>query len=152
MSDPQQPPVPPAGAGAPAPGQPYGHPSHSPYPPAAQPSTGPWTPAPSGSGSLGRVAFIVALASLAVGLLVTLTFPLLIRALSYDASAIGLIGAVGNGLVLVIAIVALILGILAVRRPGQQILAGIALGIASAEIVGILVAWISNLLYSLSYL
>jgi len=158
MSEPQQPPAqpygtPPRDQGHPAPppenqysaqpqlGQPYGG---QPYP------GSPISPATSAGTPLGRLAFIVALGALGIALIVTIAYPVIIRTLA-DTSSIGAFGAIGNGLVLIVAIVALILGLMAVRRPAQQVLAGIAIGISAAQITGILVAWISNLFYALSY-
>ncbi|PCE15458.1 hypothetical protein AUC47_13420 [Microbacterium sp. SZ1] len=97
------------------------------------------------------MAFILALVSLAIGLLVALSLPIAIRTVDFSAPLYGALSAVGNGLVLIVAVVALILGILAVRRPGQQILAGIAIGIATSEVLGILVAWMANLVLTLTY-
>lgn len=134
MSDPQQ-----------QPAQPQGYPPQQ-YP---QPQY-PQSPAQSG-GSLGRVAFIVALVSLAIGLLVTLSFPLLARSVT-DYSLIGVVSAIGNAIVLIASVVALILGLMAVRRPGQQILAGIAIGIGASSIIGILVSWGANLAFTLLHL
>ncbi|MFJ4175587.1 hypothetical protein [Microbacterium sp. NPDC089696] len=108
--------------------------------------------APASGGALGRVAFVVALASLAVGLLVTLTFPLLVRSVGYSTTAIGAVTSIGNGLVFVISIAAIVLGLMAVRRPKQQIFAGIAIGIAGSEIIGLLVSWASNAVLALQYL
>lgn len=130
------------------PAQPYGTPpawGGQPHPPSV---TAPETP-PSGRAT-GRIAFILALAALAIGFLTMLSFPLVVR-LSYDASAIGVFSAIGNGLVLIIAVVALILGLIAVKRSGSHVLAGIAIGVAAAEILGIVVSWMSNLFYALSY-
>ncbi|WP_091227779.1 hypothetical protein [Microbacterium sp. 3J1] len=121
MSEPQQPPA-----------QPY---QGQPYP--GQPQPGPPQPGPP-------------LVALAISLVVTLAFPFIIRSL-YETVAIGAVGAVGNGLVLVVAVVALILGLLAVRRPGQQILAGIAIGISASAIAGIVLSWLSNLAFALIY-
>lgn len=163
MSEPQQPPAqpygtPPRDQGHPAPppenrysaqpqlGQPHGG---QPY--GGQPYPGsPTSPATSAGAPLGRLAFIVALGALGIALIVTIAYPVIIRTLA-DTSSIGAFGAIGNGLVLIVAIVALILGLMAVRRPAQQVLAGIAIGISAAQITGILVAWISNLFYALSY-
>lgn len=140
MSEPQHPPVPP-----------YAQPSGQPQPhaqgyPGQQPSYGP-PPRTTAGSSLGRVALIVALVSVALGLLQSLAFPFLVRTLDYSY-AIGAVASVWNGLVLVVAVVALILGIMAVRRPGQQVLAGVAIGIAATEIIGILVSYISNAFYA----
>ncbi|WP_449409170.1 hypothetical protein [Microbacterium maritypicum] len=103
-------------------------------------------------GAPGRIAFILALVSVAVSMLLALSFPLVARAFAYSATSIGSVTAVGNILVLIVAIVALVFSLMAVRRPGQQILAGIALGIAASEIVGIVFAWMSNLVFSLANL
>lgn len=138
------------GSGQPhgGPGQPYGQPTQpAAYPGASAPAA---APAPAG-GALGRVAFILALVSLAVGVLVALSLPVLIRGVEFSAPLYGAVSAVGNGLVLIVAIAALILGIVSVRRPGQHVLAGIAIGIAASEILGILVAWVSNLVLTLTY-
>lgn len=97
------------------------------------------------------MAFIVALVSLASGVLVALSLPILISAVDFSAALYGAFAAVGNGLVLIVAIAALILGIVAVRRPGRQLLAGIAIGIAASEILGILMSWVSNLALTLTY-
>ncbi|WP_144874994.1 hypothetical protein [Microbacterium sp. 1.5R] len=174
MSEPQQPPAHPQGTPpsphgqpAPQPGQPYSQPAQ-PYSQPAQPYAQPGqlysqpgqgypgasasAPSPSSSGgALGRVAFIVAIASLAIGLLIALSTPILIRAASFTASSYGLILGVSNFGVLIVAAVALVLGVVALRRPGQRILAGIAIGIAASEVLGILVAWLSNLVLTLTY-
>ncbi|WP_230109540.1 hypothetical protein [Microbacterium foliorum] len=164
-------PQPPAGpthpsAGAPHSGAPHSGAPHSgaPYPgthPGAPPrSSGTYADAQPRSarpdaasasgGSLGRVAFIVALAALGIGLLVTLSFPVAVRLLD-DASAVGVFGAIGNLVVLVAAVVAVILGLMSVRRPGQQILAGIAIGISASAIATIVISWASNLVFALAY-
>ena len=170
MSEPQQPPAqpygtPPQGQGQPAspqysaqqhPAQQYSAQQHpapqnpaQPY--AGQPYPGSSSSSPASTGApLGRLAFIVALGALGIALLVTIAYPVIIRTLA-DPSSIGAFGAIGNGLVLIVAIVALILGLMSVRRPGQQVLAGIAIGISAAQITGILVAWVSNLFYALTY-
>ncbi|KQR48254.1 hypothetical protein ASF87_04860 [Microbacterium sp. Leaf161] len=88
--------------------------------------------------------------SLGIGLLVTLSYPLMYRMMG-DPSAIGAFGAVGNGLVLIIAVVGLILGLMSVRRPGSQILAGIAIGVTASQLVGIVISWVSNLFYAFSF-
>ncbi|WP_372968112.1 hypothetical protein [Microbacterium sp.] len=110
----------------------------------------PGAPAKAAGSGLGRLAFILALASLAVGFVVALAFPVIVRTLQ-DTYAIGLVSAMGNGLVLVVAIVTLILGLMAVRRPGSPILAGIAIGIAATQIAGIVISWVSNLFYAFTF-
>ena len=110
----------------------------------------PGAPTKAAGSGLGRLAFILSLASLAVGFVVALAFPVIVRTLQ-DTYAIGLVSAMGNGLVLVVAIVALILGLMAVRRPGSPILAGIAIGIAATQIAGIVISWVSNLFYAFTF-
>lgn len=177
MSEPQQPPAQPHGTppnyagshypaqpgpaqpgeaqpGQPHPGQAYpgqAYPGQA-YPGQAYPGQaypGQQHPVPSGAG-LGRVAFLLSLVSLAVGLVVSLSYPLMFRMTS-DPSAIGAFSAIGTGLVLVVAVVGLILGVMSVRRPGSQILAGIAIGITAAQLVGIIISWVSNLFYALPF-
>lgn len=138
-----QPPQPPYDR-QPHPGQPY---PGQPY--AGQPYPGEQRPPQPGAG-LGRTAFLLALVSLAIGLVVTLSYPLMFR-MTGDPSAIGAFSAIGNGLVLVVAVVGLILGLMSVRRPGPQILAGIAIGITASELVGIVISWVSNLFYALPF-
>ena len=153
MSEPQQPPAqqhpdqPPQGqfrGQPPLGGQSY--PSGQQYPGQQYPGA----PAKAPGSGLGRLAFILALASLAVGFVVALAFPVIVRTLQ-DTYAIGLVSAMGNGLVHVVAIVALILGLMAVRRPGSPILAGIAIGIAATQIAGIVISWVSNLFYAFTF-
>lgn len=163
MSEPQQPPAQPYGtppnyAGShypaqpaqPYTGQPYGGQAYAGQPYPAQPYPEQQRPASSGNSGLGRIAFLLAVISLGVGLLVTLSYPLMYRTMG-NPSAIGAFGAVGNGLVLIIAVVGLVLGLMSVRRPGPQILAGIAIGVTASQLVGIVVSWASNLFYALSY-
>lgn len=168
MSEPQQPPAQPYGtppnyAGShhpaqppqpPQPSQPYtGEPygqayAAQPYP--AQPYPERQRPTPSGSPGLGRIAFVLAVISLGIGLLITLSYPLMYRMMG-DPSAVGAFGAVGNGLVLVIAVAGLVLGLMSVRRPGSQILAGIAIGVTASQLVAIVISWLSNLFYAFSF-
>lgn len=146
MSEPQQPSPP--NSGQQYPGQPY--PGQQ-YPAQPHPTHQPGAAAGASSGaSLGRLAFIIALVSLAIGLIVTLTYPAIIRT-SYDNMLIGVFGAIGNGLVFIVAVVALILGLMAVRRPGSPILAGIAIGISASAVISIAVSWMSNLLYAFAF-
>lgn len=149
MSEPQQPPAQPYGtppqyANSPYAGSPY--PAQQPYPPQQHPTRRP----ASGDPGLGRIAFILAVISLGIGLLVTISYPLMYRMMG-DPTAIGAFGAIGNGLVLILAAVGLILGLMSVRRPGSQILAGIAIGVTASQLVGIVVSWVSNLFYTFSF-
>ena len=144
MSEPHQPPAQPHGA-------PPQFPTAAPQPPSAGSASAPApAPAPAPGGSLGRVAFVIALVAMGIGLVVTLSFPVAVR-LFPGPSAIGVFGAIGNLIVLVAAVVALILGLMSVRRPRQQILAGIAIGISASAIAGIVISWVSNLVIALTY-
>ena len=156
MSEPQQPAPPYSGQQHPAqpyPGQQYPaqpHPGQQ-YPAQPYPTSQPGAGAGASSGaSLGRLAFIIALVSLGIGLVVTLTYPAIIR-MSYDSTLIGAFGTIGNGLVFIVAVVALILGLMAVRRPGSPVLGGIAIGISASAVVSIAVSWVSNLLYAFAF-
>lgn len=135
------------------PGQTYPPQQQSPYyagtpqypaTPAAAP------PAPSASAGTGRLAFILALASLGLGLLTTVSYPLIFRWF-YDSAAIGAFGAIANGLIFVVALAGLLLGVVAARRPGTKLLPGIAIGITASQLAGILVSWVSNLFYALPF-
>ena len=175
MSEPQQPPAQPHGTppdyagshypaqptpqptqpqhaphdGQPHAGQPYPGQQHAGQTYAGQPYPGEQRPAQPGAG-LGRTAFLLALVSLAIGLVVTLSYPLMFR-MTGDPFAIGAFSAIGNGLVLVVAVVGLILGLMSVRRPGPKILAGIAIGVTASQLVGIVISWVSNLFYALPF-
>jgi len=117
------------------------YPSSSPYPDAspAAPATNP-----------GRLAFILAVVSLGLGLVTTVSYPLIFR-WSYDPVVIGAFGTVGNGLVFLVALAGLLLGIVAAKKPGSKILPGIAIGITAAQLAGILISWVSNLFYALPF-
>lgn len=149
-SQPAQPSQPPQPPPQPDTGQPYGGQAYAGHPYPAQPHPEPQRAASSGSSGLGRLAFLLAAISLGIGLLVTLSFPLMYRMMD-DPSAIGAFGAVGNGLVLIIAVVGLILGLMSVRRPGPQVLAGIAIGVTASQLAGIVISWVSNLFYAFSF-
>ncbi len=149
QAQPGSPQQPQAQPGSPYPGQPY---PGQPYPGQAypgQPYPGEAHPAQPGAG-LGRIAFLLAVVSLAIGLVVTLSYPLMFR-MTGDPSTIGAFSAIGNGLVLVVAVAGLILGLISVRRQGSKILAGIAIGIAASQLAGIVISWVSNLFYALPF-
>lgn len=176
MSEPQQPLVPPSAqpqhpappappAAVPLPANPQYPAAQAPFPaqqypaqqnqaqqyPAQQypPSQPPYAAAPtSGSNPLVRVALIVALATLALGLLFSLLTPLLLRMLDFSSTSYGLISGLSGLIALVGSVTALILGIVAARRPGQRLLVGIALGIAGAQVATVLSSWISRLFYN----
>jgi len=157
--------------GTPGGPQPYGTP---PYPVAPQPYGGPSSPAaprpqpygsplaPGGSpfaanaaggaasapgNPLGRTAFLIAVISFAVGALVALVTPLLVVSGHFDlADALGTVVSI---LVLLGDVAALVLGIIALRRPEPRLLAAIAVGIAGAGVVVRVLSWASSLLWYL---
>jgi hypothetical protein len=88
--------------------------------------------------------------SLGLSLVVSVSYPLIYR-WAYDAVAIGAFGTIGNGLIFLVALAALLLGIVGARRPGSKLLPGIAIGITAAQLAGILVSWVSNLFYALPF-
>jgi hypothetical protein len=167
MSEPhqQQPPVPPYAhsnhtpVGAPGqPVWPQGAPMQpAPFPGPAPGSIQPPSPnstssaaAPTGANPLGRVAFILALVAVGIALLLTLSFPFLVRS-GNGGFLINLTNTVGNFIVFAVAVAALVLGLLAVKRSSQPILAGVAIGIAVSEVAGIVFFWASTLLYPFAY-
>lgn len=111
------------------------------YPGPGQTATGPRNP-------LARVALIVALATFAVGLVISLFTPFAYRALDYSGAGLGVINALSGLVALGGSAAALILGIIAARRPGPRLLAGIAIGIAGTQIAGVVVGWFSSLFYT----
>jgi len=124
------------------------------YPPTMQPQAG-QQPYPSyagdraagGGNSLGRVAFIVAAITLGLELLSILLWPILYSAGGIDVAelmttALRLLTFAGFA-------TALVLGILALRREKTSVLAGIAIGVSGAALLGLVVTLISQLFYNL---
>lgn len=116
------------------------------YPQASLPSYGA-APHPADTGNpLGRVAFLIAVIAFAVNLVISLTAPFAYFAADgydwYNALS-GLVGVVS----LVAYVLAFILGLVAVRRPGPHLLAGIAIGIAGVGAIGMATTWMSSLFY-----
>lgn len=169
MSEPQQPsaqPHPPASPyGAPPQGAPaYGAPQHGApqystptqsTPPYGAPQYG--APqhgapaatygAPASGNTLGRTAFIVAVATAGIGILFSVITPFLYTSGNYDVA--DSLGTVIGILVLLGGIAAAVLSILALRRPAPHLLAAIALGIAGSVVVGRVITWFASLLYYL---
>lgn len=56
---------------------------------------------------------------------------------------------IGDVIVFLGSVTALILGLIAVRRPSQHLLGGLAIGIAAAQLAGILATWLSNAFFRL---
>lgn len=152
MSEPQQHPAQPYGTPPPNQPQPVGqqYPAQQ-HPGTQYPGTQYPTPAPSASGSsLGRVAFVVGLVTLGIELLRILSFPFILRGM-YDSFAVGIVTSVSSGIVLIAAVTAIVLGVIAIRRADRTILAGIAVGIGSSALVGILISWLADVFFSLTY-
>lgn len=171
MSEPQQPSVPPYGqpnpyvaqppAGQPQPAQqPY---QQQPYPAATPGYT--QNPAPYGqqafvgapqtypgaapsrpvsSANLGRTALIIALVGFGLGLLRSMMYPLMYPLIGHGPIWFT---TMIDFVLLLVAVAALVVGLIAVRRPGPKVLAGIAIGIAAAQIASIVISGISNTFY-----
>jgi hypothetical protein len=81
----------------------------------------------------------------AIGLLWQLVTPFM-----YASVGFGVIDVLSNLVNLVVvagAGVALVLGIVALRRPAPHLLAAIAIGVGGSTVIGTLVAWVSNVFY-----
>lgn len=134
-----------------APSYPQQGSASSPNPPAQAFSPQASSPygAPSTADGLGRAAFILGLATIAVGLLGLIVNRLVLAALDYSSYGILGVVTVGTGLlVFALGAATLITGLIAIRRPGPKLLAGIAVGIGAARVAGSVISFIANLLYS----
>jgi hypothetical protein len=102
-----------------------------------------------GADGIARVAFVLAIVSVALGVLYTLLFRFAIIRLSYDVHlGAGLIGAynlVGQSLLFLVYATTLVLGLLG-ARGARRLQAGIAIGVGGAGVVGILFALMTNLI------
>ncbi|CAN7253907.1 hypothetical protein LJR044_003447 [Microbacterium foliorum] len=139
------------------PGQPYAHPGQ-PYTQPGQPYARPGQPdvvaaaayAPGQatarrSGGLGRTALVIAVGAVAIGLLWQLVTPFLYSSVGFGV--VDLLSNLVNLLVMAGAGVALVLGIIALRRPAPHLLPAIAIGVGGSTVIGTLVAWVSNVFY-----
>jgi len=120
------------------------------YPAAGAAQTGyPGAAAARGSDGLARVALVLAIVSVALGVLYTVLFRFVIIRLSYDmhlgASAMTAYNLVGQVLLFLSYGVTLVLGILSVRSS-RKVLAGIAIGVGGAGLIGIAFALLSNVI------
>ncbi|WP_336641608.1 hypothetical protein [Microbacterium sp. USHLN272] len=171
-ADPQYPAAPPYGQQAPqqAPAygqqqaQPYGqaapqgaypHPGAASYAATQQPAYGA-SPAPAraagSSNTLARVAFIIALAVAAIGALQVLIQPFLLSSIGYYSGygdgGYGIFTLLFGVVTFLASAAALVLGLIAVRRPGGQVFAGVAIGVGGVQLLGIILGWISSLFYA----
>lgn len=153
-AQPQQPPAAPQQPYPPQPHQQQAAPQHpQPQHPQAQHpgyAAHPGGPAPertqTGPGNpLGRTAFLIAVVMLGIGLLAVLVQPFLYGAGDYQL--IGLFNVIVSIIVVLGSVAALVIGLIALRRPAPHFLAGIAVGIAGVEILGRIVGWVSTLFY-----
>ncbi|MFB8188480.1 hypothetical protein ACFC14_04080 [Microbacterium sp. NPDC055988] len=116
------------------------HPAGAPGQPASWPIASGAPTAPAGS-LLGRTAFVIAVVTLAVNLMSSIARLLIYTSdFGYGAAyaiddAIGVISFFAYA-------VALVLGIIAARRPGARLLTGIAIGIAGAGTLGMIFSWV----------
>ncbi|WP_311257980.1 hypothetical protein [Microbacterium sp. WCS2018Hpa-9] len=129
------------------PGQPYAQPGQ-PYGVAAPPYAQGQATAPR-SGGLGRTALVVAVSAVAIGLLWQLITPFLYASVGFGA--VELLSNLVNLVVMAGAGAALVLGIIALRRPAPHLLAAIAIGVGGSTVLGTLVAWASNVFYYLGF-
>lgn len=99
-----------------------------------------------GTGNpLGRTAFLIAVAAAGLNLLMSLIFPFLFRSGAYDVA--GALSTVVGIITLLGSVGAVVLSILALRRPAPHLLAAIALGVAGVGVVGQLAGFASPLFY-----
>ena len=96
----------------------------------------PPVPATRAGNPLGRVAFVIALVTLAVNLFSSLARPYFYTMNTGYEAILVLDNVIGIISFFVYAI-ALVLGVIALRRAGSQALAGIAVGIAGAGMLGL---------------
>lgn len=130
----------------PATAQPYpSAPGFAPGAAASLPPSG--VPAPRAAGDgLGRAAFIVALVTLAIDVFLILARPFVYMS-DRTYSLIGLIEGASSVLTFLGYGAALVLGLIAARRPGPRLLAGIAIGISGAGLLTVVLSWLSSNFY-----
>lgn len=136
------------------PGQPYSQPGQ-PYSQPGQPYGSPFAAVPQGAsgaaarGNLGRTAFIVALLAVAADLFVLLITPFLYSSVGYDA--VEVVSNLILVVVLIAAVVGLVIGLIALRRPAPHLLAAVAVGLAGSTVATVLVSWMSSLMYYIGF-
>lgn len=123
-----------------------GQPAAAAYPagasgqPASWPAAAAAPAAPAGS-ALGRTAFVIAVITLAVNLISSIARLLIYTSNFGYGSAYAIDEAIGV-ISFFAYLVALVLGIIAARRPGPRLLAGVAIGIAGAGALGMIFSWV----------
>ncbi|MFJ2504219.1 hypothetical protein [Microbacterium sp. NPDC087592] len=108
--------------------------------PASWPAAAAAPAAPAGS-ALGRTAFVIAVITLAVNLISSIVRLLIYTSNFGYGSAYAIDEAIGV-ISFFAYLVALVLGIIAARRPGPRLLAGVAIGIAGAGALGMIFSWV----------
>lgn len=138
MSEPQSSSVPPYAqpGGYPPAGAPQG-----PYPRAAD--------ATAGGNPLARTAFVIALVTVGLGLLLTVARPVIHAATQFQPEAMTVISLVHTAVSLLGGLAALILGLIALRRPGGQVAAGVAVGVGVTVVLGSVFSWATPLIFQL---
>jgi hypothetical protein len=116
------------------------HPTGAPGYPASWPAA-PGAATTAAVSSLGRTAFVIAVVALAVTLISSIVQLLVYTSDFGYGSAYAIDEAIGV-ISLFAYVVALVLGIIAARRPGPRLLAGIAIGIAGAGALGMIFSWV----------
>lgn len=147
MSEPQQPPAAHLPATPQYPAAPPQYPASPPYPPAApQHPVAPGAllpgpvppPSPAREGNpLGVAAFVIAMATLAVNLFSSLARPFVYGGDGGFEIMLALDNGIGFLSFFAYAL-ALVLGLIAVRRSASRLLTGIAIGIAGAGAIGLM--------------
>ena len=116
------------------------YPAGAPGQPASWPAAAAAPDAPAGS-ALGRTAFVIAVITLAVNLISSIVRLLIYTSNFGYGSAYAIDEAIGV-ISFFAYLVALVLGIIAARRPGPRLLAGVAIGIAGAGALGMIFSWV----------
>ena len=119
-------------------------PAAQPYPPTGgavpYPATAPGASARNGN-PLGRVAFIIAVATFVISFIPTFARPFF-YSMSYGFDTGLLIDNVIGVIAFIAYAVALVLGVIAARRPAPHLLAGIAIGVAGTGVLGFVSAFV----------
>ena len=95
-------------------------------------------------------AIIAVVVSLAQQVFVQFT-PIIMRSLEIDGSQVGLLFAPFTIVILGLSIAALVLGLMARNTPGQQVAAGVGIGIGAAHIAAIVVSLVAPLAIGVLY-
>ena len=119
-------------------------PAAQPYPPTGgavpYPAAAPGASARNGN-PLGRVAFIIAVATFVISFIPTFARPFF-YSMSYGFDTGLLIDNVIGVIAFLAYAVALVLGVVAARRPAPHLLAGIAIGVAGTGVLGYVSAFV----------